>query len=338
MRFSAVDTRTSTGASRARSRGDYDCAMKIIRYSLNRSIPPWATDADPDVRHGDFADLPAGARLLPPCSPTKIVCVGRNYAEHAKEMGNEVPAEPTIFLKPPSSLIASGDAIVYPRLTQRLDYEGELGVVIGRRARNVKSADAAAYILGYTLVNDVTARDLQRKDGQWTRGKGFDTFCPVGPCIVPRDEVDLKSLRVRTFVDGEKKQDAAITEMIFSVDDIIAYISAFMTLEPGDLIATGTPSGVGPLQPGSHVRVEIEGIGVWRTPSFQRIAVTVFESVRSFPVTQAVVIGAVSLAVMAAGIFIVLRIRRKPKDKEKLPPAGGELERPAGRRHHHRCH
>jgi 2-keto-4-pentenoate hydratase/2-oxohepta-3-ene-1,7-dioic acid hydratase in catechol pathway len=236
--------------------------MKIIRYSLNPNISPWATAADPDVRHGDFDQLPPGARLLPPCSPSKIVCVGRNYAEHAKEMGADVPSEPTIFLKPPSSLIASGDAIVYPRLTERLDYEGELGVVVRRRARNVKSADAAAYILGYTPVNDVTARDLQRKDGQWTRGKGFDTFCPVGPFIVPSDEVNLSSLRVRTFLDGEKKQDAAITEMIFSVNDIIAYVSAFMTLEPGDLIATGTPSGVGPLQPGSHVRVEIEGVGV----------------------------------------------------------------------------
>jgi 2-keto-4-pentenoate hydratase/2-oxohepta-3-ene-1,7-dioic acid hydratase in catechol pathway len=192
--------------------------------------------------------------------------VGRNYAEHAKEMGVDVPAEPTIFLKPLSSLIASGDSIVYPRLTERLDYEGEIGVVIGRRARIVKSADAAAYILGYTPVNDVTARDLQRKDGQWTRGKGFDTFCPVGPYIVPRDEANPNGLRVRTFVDGELKQDAGIREMIFSVNDIIAYISAFMTLEPGDLIATGTPSGVGPLQPGSRVRVEIEGVGVLENP------------------------------------------------------------------------
>jgi 2-keto-4-pentenoate hydratase/2-oxohepta-3-ene-1,7-dioic acid hydratase in catechol pathway len=211
--------------------------MKIIRYS-------------PD------------GTLLPPCVPSKIVCVGRNYAEHAKELGNEVPAEPTIFLKPPSSLIASGGVIVYPRLSQRLDFEGELGVVIGQRARNVKSSDADGYILGYTCVNDVTARDLQRKDGQWTRGKGFDTFCPVGPCMVPRDEVDLAGMRIRTFVDGEKKQDASITEMIFSVNDIIAYVSGFMTLEPGDLIATGTPSGVGPLQPGSQVRIEIDGVGV----------------------------------------------------------------------------
>jgi 2-keto-4-pentenoate hydratase/2-oxohepta-3-ene-1,7-dioic acid hydratase in catechol pathway len=236
--------------------------MKIVRYSFNKNIEPWATDAHPDVRKGDLAQLPAGTRLLPPCSPTKIVCVGRNYAEHAKEMGAEVPAEPTIFLKPPSSLIASGDIILYPRLSQRLDYEGELGVVIGRRAHKIKSVDAAGYILGYTCVNDVTARDLQRKDGQWTRGKGFDTFCPVGPCLVPRDEVDPASLRLQTFVNAEKKQDAEIREMIFSVNDIIAYVSTFMTLEPGDLIATGTPSGVGPLQPGSQVRVEIEGIGV----------------------------------------------------------------------------
>lgn len=236
--------------------------MKLARYTLNPSIAPWADDHHPDVLRGELAHLPAGARLLPPCVPSKIVCVGRNYAEHAKELGNEVPAEPTIFLKPPSSLLGSGGVIVYPRLSQRLDYEGELGVVIGRRARDVKSSDAAGYILGYTCVNDVTARDLQRSDGQWTRGKGFDTFCPVGPCIVPRDEVDLAGLRVRTFVNGEKKQDAPISEMMFSVGDIIAYISGFMTLEPGDLIATGTPSGVGPMQSGSQVRIEIDGVGV----------------------------------------------------------------------------
>jgi len=240
--------------------------MKIARYTLNFDLPPWTPDSHPDVRQTDWSEIPSAARLLPPCSPSKIVCVGRNYAEHAKEMGAEVLAEPTIFLKPPTSLIASGDAIVYPRLTERLDYEGEFGVVIGRRAHKVKSADAPAYILGYTPVNDVTARDLQRKDGQWTRGKGFDTFCPVGPFIVPRDEVDPSRLRVRTFVDGEKKQDAAISEMIFGVNDIIAYVSAFMTLEAGDLIATGTPSGVGPLQPGSQVRVEIEGVGALENP------------------------------------------------------------------------
>jgi len=234
--------------------------MKTFRYSLNPQTPPTATDSDPDVRHG--SELPTGARLLPPCSPSKIVCVGRNYAEHAKELGNEVPAEPLIFLKPPSSLIGSGDTIVYPKQSQRVDYEGELGVIIGKRARNVSVPDAQSYVLGYTCVNDVTARDLQKKDGQWTRGKGFDTFCAVGPYMVPREEADFSSLRVRVFVDGEKKQDGPVTDMLFSVADIIAYVSSFMTLEPGDLIATGTPPGVGPLLPGSRVQVDIEGIGV----------------------------------------------------------------------------
>jgi 2-keto-4-pentenoate hydratase/2-oxohepta-3-ene-1,7-dioic acid hydratase in catechol pathway len=190
------------------------------------------------------------------------VCVGRNYAEHAKEFNNPAPLEPMIFLKPPSSLIGSGGAIVLPKVSERVDYEGELGVVIGKRARNVKKADAANYILGYTCVNDVSARDLQRKDGQWARAKGFDTFCAVGPCMVPREEVDLNKLHVRTFHNGEKKQDAPITDMLFDVNVIIEYISAFMTLEPGDLIATGTPSGVGPLLPGSNIRIDIEGVGV----------------------------------------------------------------------------
>lgn len=236
--------------------------MKIIRYSLNRETPATATDANPDVKYGNLDGLPPGAKLLPPCAPTKIVCVGRNYAEHAKELGSDVPTEPLIFLKPPSSLIASGDDIVYPKLSQRVDYEGELGIVIGKRARRVKSSEAAAYVLGYTCVNDVTARDLQRKDGQWTRGKGFDTFCAVGPSMIPREEADFAKFRVRTVVDGEIKQDSSVDEMLFSVNVIIEYVSAFMTLEPGDLIATGTPPGVGPLQVGSRVKVEISGIGV----------------------------------------------------------------------------
>jgi len=236
--------------------------MKTIRYTLNPKTLPTATDSDPDVRRGDLSKLPAGARLLPPSAPSKIVCVGRNYADHAKEFNNPAPTEPLIFLKPPSSLIGSGGAIVLPKASERVDYEGELGVVIGKRARHVKRSDSPAYILGYTCVNDVSARDFQRKDAQWTRGKGFDTFCAVGPCIVPREEVELKNLRVRTFLDGEKKQDAPITDMLFDLNVIIEYVSAFMTLEPGDLIATGTPSGVGPLQPGSNIRIDIEGVGI----------------------------------------------------------------------------
>jgi 2-keto-4-pentenoate hydratase/2-oxohepta-3-ene-1,7-dioic acid hydratase in catechol pathway len=236
--------------------------MRRIRYSLDRNLSPTAPDSA-DVRYGDAGavDLKS-VRLLPPCAASKIVCVGRNYPEHAKELGNEVPAEPLIFLKPPSSLIASGDAIVYPALSERVDYEGELGVIIGRRARRVKSGDAMDYVLGYTCLNDVTARDLQRKDGQWTRGKGFDTFCAVGPWMVAKEDVRLEDLRVITRLDGEVKQDGSVGGMLFPVNVIIAYVSAFMTLEAGDLIATGTPPGVGPMQPGSTVQVEIDGIGI----------------------------------------------------------------------------
>jgi 2-keto-4-pentenoate hydratase/2-oxohepta-3-ene-1,7-dioic acid hydratase in catechol pathway len=247
--------------------------MKLIRFSLNRDLEPTTPDSSPDVKHGvlegDTVHETASratyalsdVQLLPPCSPSKILCVGRNYREHASELGNQVPPEPLIFMKPPSSLLAHGGAIVYPEISSRVDYEGELGVVIGRRARHVRRENAGAYILGYTCVNDVTARDLQKKDGQWTRGKGFDTFCPVGPWIVPRDEVDFDALYVRTFLDNEKKQEAPVTDMMFSVGHILEYVTQFLTLEPGDLIATGTPAGVGPMQPGSTVRVVIEGVG-----------------------------------------------------------------------------
>ncbi len=233
-------------------------------------------DAPWSVNRGRAHAL-ADVRLIAACAPTKIVCVGRNYRDHAKELGNEVPAEPLIFLKPPSSLIASGDSIVYPELSANVNYEGELGVVIGARAaRHVPAEEAQEYIFGYTCVNDVTARDLQRKDGQWTRGKGFDTFCPVGPWIVRREDVVFEDLRVRTLLDGEVKQDGSVRDMIFSFGAIIAFVSQFMTLEPGDLIATGTPSGVGPMQTGSTVSVEINGIGVLqnRVVAAQRTAAT----------------------------------------------------------------
>jgi 2-keto-4-pentenoate hydratase/2-oxohepta-3-ene-1,7-dioic acid hydratase in catechol pathway len=198
--------------------------------------------------------------------PSKIVCVGRNYVDHAKELGNAVPTEPLIFLKPPSSLIRTGEAIVYPSISQSVHFEGELGIIVSKRGRHVKAADFLDYIHGYTCVNDVTARDLQKKDGQFTRGKGFDTFCAVGPRIVPRDELDLSQLRVRTRLNGIVKQDAPVTDMIFSPGVIIEFVTQFMTLEPGDLIATGTPSGVGPMLPGDVVEVEIDGIGTLRNP------------------------------------------------------------------------
>ncbi len=251
-----------------------------VRFSVDPNVAPTVADTHPAVRYGlleedglvyvtqPFSRDKTGecypldqVRLLPPCYPTKILCVGRNYAEHARELGNEPPAEPIIFMKPNSSLLAHGGEIVYPKLSRHLSYEGELGVVIGKRARRVPADRADEVIFGYTCVNDVTARDLQQKDEQWTRCKGFDTFCPVGPWIVPREEVQLDALRVCTWVDGEKKQDAPVTDMLFSVGQLIEFLSAFLTLEPGDLIATGTPPGVGRLEIGSRVRVEINGVG-----------------------------------------------------------------------------
>jgi 2-keto-4-pentenoate hydratase/2-oxohepta-3-ene-1,7-dioic acid hydratase in catechol pathway len=208
----------------------------------------------------------AEPRVLPGCRPSKIVCVGRNYVDHAKELGNPVPAQPLIFFKPVSSMIPTGAPIVYPAISEFVSFEGELGVVIGKRTRNVRAEKAEASIFGYTCVNDVTARDLQKKDGQWSRAKGFDTFCPVGPWIVPRGEVETDALRIRTFVNGVKLQDAPVSDLIFPVAVLIEHISRFMTLEPGDLIATGTPPGVGPLAPGDVVRVEIEGIGALENP------------------------------------------------------------------------
>ena len=195
-------------------------------------------------------------------TPTKIVCVGRNYAEHAKELGNEAPTEPILFLKPPSALLAPGGTIVRPAASNRVDHEGELAIVIGKTAKNVKRADWRDYVRGFTCANDVTARDLQKKDVQFTRGKGFDTFCPVGPHI--ETDLDVSSLRVTTRVNGQTRQDGNTNQMIFDCGFLIEFISAIMTLVPGDLILTGTPAGVGPLESGDTVEVEIEGIGVLR--------------------------------------------------------------------------
>lgn len=197
---------------------------------------------------------------------SKIICVGRNYSEHAKELGNEVPAEPLIFSKPPSSILPPRGEIVRPKLSQNVHFEGELGIVIGKICHKLpKGADVRDYILGYTCVNDVTARDLQKKDGQWTRAKGFDTFCPIGPAIAT-DIDPWKGVRVQTRVNSEIKQDGNTVDFIFPVDVVIRYISEAMTLLPGDIIATGTPAGVGPLVAGDTVHVSVEGIGTLSNP------------------------------------------------------------------------
>lgn len=192
--------------------------------------------------------------------PSKILCVGRNYAAHAKEMGAAVPKEPLLFLKPPSSLLAHEGTLVLPRQSRRVEYEAELAVIVGERAKDVRPEDALSHVFGYTCACDVTARDLQRSDGQWSRAKGFDGFCPLGPWI--ETELDPSDLRVVCRVNGETKQDARTSAMIFPVRALLSYMSEAMTLEPGDVLLTGTPEGVGPLASGDRLEVEIEGIGV----------------------------------------------------------------------------
>jgi 2-keto-4-pentenoate hydratase/2-oxohepta-3-ene-1,7-dioic acid hydratase in catechol pathway len=229
----------------------------------------------PEGASGGLEDLPtkrmdclslADATLLPPTRPSKIVCVGRNYREHAAELGNEAPAEPLIFFKPPSSLLAPRGQVRRPKISARVDYEGELGVVIARTCYQLgPDEDVRSYILGYTCVNDVTARDLQNKDGQWTRAKGFDTFCPVGPLVT--DEIDpWAGIGVETRVNGTVRQQGNTRDFIFPLDVIIRHISQIMTLVPGDLIPTGTPKGVGPVVAGEMMEVMVEGVGVLSNP------------------------------------------------------------------------
>ncbi|MEN9753385.1 MAG: hypothetical protein RL670_1076 [Actinomycetota bacterium] len=204
-------------------------------------------------------------QLLPPTLPTsKVVCVGKNYADHAAEMGGEAPAEPLIFLKPNTTLVGSGEAIVLPAISERVDHEVELAIVIGDIARKVPAAEAQKYIWGYTIGNDVTARDLQAKDGQWTRAKGFDTFCPLGPWIETELEIDDQVIECR--VDGDLRQHGRLSDMIHSVPRIIEHVTQFMTLFPGDVVLTGTPSGIGPLVAGDSVTCAIEGIGELTNP------------------------------------------------------------------------
>ncbi len=215
----------------------------------------------------DGKSVPFDARLLGvPCVPSKILGVGTNYRAHALEMKKPLPDEPLLFFKPPTALLPALAPIVRPRGYQRTDYEGELGVVIGRRARRVRESEALDYVFGYTIVNDVTVRDLQKKDGQFTRAKGFDTFCPVGPWIVSGGGLDAGDLRLVTRLNGVVKQDSRTSDLIFSIAKVIEVASRVMTLEPGDLISTGTPSGVGPIAPGDTVEIEIEQIGTLKNP------------------------------------------------------------------------
>lgn len=211
------------------------------------------------------ADIPLEAvRLLAPVEPGKLICIGRNYAAHAAEHDSEVPDLPLLFLKPPSAVIGSGETILLPPQSQRVEHEAELAIVVGAQGRWIPPEEADDHILGYTAANDVTARDLQRRDGQWTRGKGFDTFCPLGPWI--ETELDPSDTMISCSVGGQLRQMASTRDMIFSVRNLVAFVSAVMTLYPGDVILTGTPSGVGPLLDGDEVTIEIEGIGALKNP------------------------------------------------------------------------
>jgi 2-keto-4-pentenoate hydratase/2-oxohepta-3-ene-1,7-dioic acid hydratase in catechol pathway len=220
--------------------------------------PPLAVNFQPTL----LTDL----QLLPPVNPSKILCIGRNYRDHATEMGNDVPTEPLLFLKPPSSLLGPKGVVRMPKISTRVDYEGELGVVISRRCRNIgPDEDVRPYIRGYVIVNDVTARDIQASDAQWTRGKGFDTFCPVGPIV--SDELDpvgegKGAVNVTTRLNGVVRQHASTRDLIFPIAHLLRYITSVMTLEAGDLIPTGTPAGVGSVQPGDTVQVEVDGLGI----------------------------------------------------------------------------
>ncbi|GLZ08282.1 2-hydroxyhepta-2,4-diene-1,7-dioate isomerase [Actinomadura sp. NBRC 104412] len=244
--------------------------MRIVRYSSDGAAR-WGVLGDDDKVHaaegrpwhdlragevvGDLADV----RLLAPATPSKIICVGRNYADHAAEFGNPVPEEPLIFLKPPSSIVGPGDDVVHPSLSRRLDPEAELVVVIGRAGRRVPRSAAMSLVGGYTIGNDVTARDLQKSDPQWTRGKGYDTFCPLGPWI--DTGFDPTDVRVTCTVGGEIRQDGRTGDFLFDIPTLIEYVSEFTRLEPGDLLMTGTPPGVRPVQVGDTITVAVEGLG-----------------------------------------------------------------------------
>jgi 2-keto-4-pentenoate hydratase/2-oxohepta-3-ene-1,7-dioic acid hydratase in catechol pathway len=249
--------------------------MQIIRFLDKNKSPHYGWVLEDKVgmlvgsifeafRRGTTELNLAEVELLPPVLPSKIICVGRNYAAHAQEHDVEVPDVPLLFLKPPSSVIGPGDTIVLPPQSQRVEHEAELAIVIGRRSRWLNPEDVKDAILGYTVANDITARDLQRRDGQWTRGKGFDTFCPIGPWI--ETEFDPADAVITCSVSGELRQMGSTRDMVFPVRQLVAYASSIMTLEPGDLLLTGTPAGVGPLVDGDELLTSIEGLGELRNP------------------------------------------------------------------------
>jgi 2-keto-4-pentenoate hydratase/2-oxohepta-3-ene-1,7-dioic acid hydratase in catechol pathway len=248
--------------------------MRLVRFRFGDRIATGVVEGDA-VRAlaGTFFEnpVPSGeeiplddVRLLAPILPSKVVCLGKNYAAHAAEFGGEVPEEPLVFLKPSTSVSGPGDPIPLPPISNRVDYEGELAVVIGRIARNVRAEETFRYILGYTCGNDVTLRDLQKKDDQWARAKGFDGSCPLGPWV--ETELDPIDVHLQTRVNGDVRQSASTSDMVFGVATIIEFVTAFMTLLPGDVIMTGTPEGVGKLEPGDRVEVEIDGIGALMNP------------------------------------------------------------------------
>ena len=248
--------------------------MRLVRFRFGDRIATGVVEGDA-VRAlaGTFFEnpVPSGeeiplddVRLLAPILPSKVVCLGRNYAAHAAEFGGEVPEEPLVFLKPSTSVSGPGDPIPLPPISNRVDYEGELAVVIGRIARNVRAEETFRYILGYTCGNDVTLRDLQKKDDQWARAKGFDGSCPLGPWV--ETELDPIDVHLEIRVNGEVRQSASTSDMVFGVATIIEFVTAFMTLLPGDVIMTGTPEGVGKLEPGDKVEVAVDGIGVLMNP------------------------------------------------------------------------
>jgi 2-keto-4-pentenoate hydratase/2-oxohepta-3-ene-1,7-dioic acid hydratase in catechol pathway len=243
--------------------------VRIARFSLDGEVAFGVAEGDElaELAGHPFGPvsftgkrLPTSAvRLLPPVLPSKVVAIGKNYADHATEMGGDVPERPLIFLKPSTAVTGHGAAIAYPPSSERVDYEGELAVVIGRLCRDVPESDAMQAVLGYTCANDVTARDQQKADGQWSRAKGYDTFCPLGPWI--ETDADVSDARITTTVNGETKQDGRTSQIVHKIPSLIAYITSCMTLVPGDVILTGTPAGVGPLAIGDEVSVDIEGVG-----------------------------------------------------------------------------